>query len=367
MRETCRWPLGVLGFATLLSCASEEPSLVTEHVALARIALGSAPRDVACLELVAAGQRTVTRWIDVARAESVGIVTLQGLPLGAVTFSAQAFQWSCATAGQSTPTWISDPVTVTLSSDAVVQVNLRLVRNHGGSTGADAGAEVDAPPAGPDAPALEPDAPALEPDAPALEPDAPALEPDAPALEPDAGDFPGSCAAIGEEGTFRIRRGALLLDVECHTIAGGGWTRLTEAYAATLDETTPKRYLYLSFTVVGQTPTSAGRVERRWYRSPLTTSAWSWSRGVEVAGTYEAYLGLAQGLGSFGCAGSAEVPEVGIGCSSGPGGTWKVLPILPAAPSTGSCTVCQDLPNAFGDEVCRPDVAVYVREEPDEP
>jgi len=50
-----------------------------------------------------------------------------------------------------------------------------------------------------------------------------------------------------------------------------------------------------------------------------------------------------------------------VGCSSGGGNQLKTLPIYVKNTAAGSCTICQDKPNAFGGGVCQVDVAVFVR------
>ena len=135
-------------------------------------------------------------------------------------------------------------------------------------------------------------------------------------------------------------------DANCDmTTDGGGWTRVTSAVAATLDTVTSKAYLYLSGD--------------HWYRSPATTLAWSWSSVQQLTGDYAYYNGTV--TSAFTCAGSAELPWFGIGCGAGPGPTFKVLPATTSDPALGTCTVCQDQPNAFGGAVCHTDVGIYVR------
>jgi hypothetical protein len=135
------------------------------------------------------------------------------------------------------------------------------------------------------------------------------------------------------------------------TTLGGGWTQLTGAFSEMQDDISYKQYLY-----------SFGG---RWYESPVTTAPWSWTVGLELTGTYTHSTGGADaGTSSFTCAGSPEKPVFGIGCSSGIGGTLKVLPFAAADAAAGKCTVCQDLPNALGGPVCQPGVAILVRNVP---
>jgi hypothetical protein len=86
---------------------------------------------------------------------------------------------------------------------------------------------------------------------------------------------------------------------------------------------------------------------------------WSWSTGQELTGDYEYFDGVT--TCSYTCNGSSEKPGFGIGCSDGPGGKPKTLPIYTKDPPTGTCTVCQDAPFAFGSTACQNGVAVFVR------
>ena len=145
--------------------------------------------------------------------------------------------------------------------------------------------------------------------------------------------------------TIRLASGGEI-QVTCDmTTSGGGWTQLTSAFAASLDDVTPKEYLY----------TFGGR----WYRSPVTTLAWDWSAGKELAGAYAYYDGAVTSV--YTCTGSSEKPQFGVGCSSGPGNTAKTVPLYTSDPAGGTCTICQDTPNAFGGGVCQGGVAVFVR------
>jgi hypothetical protein len=147
-------------------------------------------------------------------------------------------------------------------------------------------------------------------------------------------------------GSYWLEAGGPAFLGSCEmSIDGGGWTRLTEAIAGALDPDATKTYLYL--------------YEHRWYRSPPTLLSWSWSTGQELTGDYEYFDGVT--TSSYTCNGSSEKPGFGIGCSNGPGGLPKTLPIYTKDPPTGTCTVCQDAPFAFGSTACQNGVAVFVR------
>ncbi|PKN56828.1 MAG: hypothetical protein CVU56_13995 [Deltaproteobacteria bacterium HGW-Deltaproteobacteria-14] len=135
------------------------------------------------------------------------------------------------------------------------------------------------------------------------------------------------------------------LVVSCDmTTDGGGWTLLTDVVAATLDGSS-RVYLY--------------RYGTRWYQSPATTLAWTWSGGQELTGTYAYFDGTS--AGTVDCTGSSEKPGYGVGCSSGGGNTVKVLPSYTSNAAAALCDICQDTPNAFGGGVCQTGVAISFR------
>src|SRR5260221_659730 len=96
--------------------------------------------------------------------------------------------------------------------------------------------------------------------------------------------------------------------------------------------------------------------------SPPTVANWSWAIGQELPGTYSYSLaGGDGGAASFSCAGSAEKPAFGIGCSNGAGAGDKVLPTPPSDAGAATCTVCQGPTNVFGAEVCQTQVSIFAR------
>src|SRR5262245_11690127 len=98
-------------------------------VGVIQVEIASAPSGVACLEVtVAGGSATVARTLSL----TPGAPTMQmlaGLPTGGVTVTARAFDVACASVTASSPaSWVSDPVTTTLTAGAVVPVQLVMRR-----------------------------------------------------------------------------------------------------------------------------------------------------------------------------------------------------------------------------------------------
>ena len=101
-----------------------------EDLGQARLAIGNVPNNVHCVRITAQGaSRTVVRSVDVMPGQTVQ-TTLSGLPTGQVVFTAEAFSTACAAAGAgAVPTWVSDPVTVTVATSPIVNVSLTLHPN----------------------------------------------------------------------------------------------------------------------------------------------------------------------------------------------------------------------------------------------
>jgi type VI protein secretion system component Hcp len=112
------------------SCAASGGSGQDELPGKAVVALTGVPADVSCVQITAAGSRTVTRSFPAA-AGANAMLPIPGLPLGQVTFSAQAFDVACpAVNADSVPTWISDaPFIATVAVKPPVLVTLNLIHN----------------------------------------------------------------------------------------------------------------------------------------------------------------------------------------------------------------------------------------------
>jgi type VI protein secretion system component Hcp len=93
------------------------------------LALSGVPADGTCVQIVAAGNRTVTRNFG-ASAGATAMFQLTGLPLGQVNFTASAFSGGCPPSAGAVPNWVSDATfTVTIGVSPPALVTLNLVRN----------------------------------------------------------------------------------------------------------------------------------------------------------------------------------------------------------------------------------------------
>jgi hypothetical protein len=116
--------VGALG--TVLACASGEGQ--GEDVGVAELTLLNVPAGVGCISVTAAGSRVVTRNFGVGVGQH-STFALNGLPLGTVLFSADAFDTTCDGIGGQIPSWVGGPVSTTLSANAVAPVTVPMRRN----------------------------------------------------------------------------------------------------------------------------------------------------------------------------------------------------------------------------------------------
>jgi hypothetical protein len=98
-------------------------------VGTATFELAAAPADASCLQIDVAGSRSSTRLIDLMPGQATTF-TLNGLPLGNVTFTESAFSQACAAvSAASIATWQSDPTPATLQAGVAANVTVVLRRN----------------------------------------------------------------------------------------------------------------------------------------------------------------------------------------------------------------------------------------------
>jgi type VI protein secretion system component Hcp len=117
------------GLGVTLSCNGSGSSNGAELGGRAAIALMGVPADGTCIQVTAAGYRTVTDGFTVPAGGS-SVFEMDGLPLGSVTFSAAAFGGACPPAPGMVANWVSAaPFTATIAVDPPALVTLTLVRN----------------------------------------------------------------------------------------------------------------------------------------------------------------------------------------------------------------------------------------------
>ena len=123
----------VLAFTLLASAAAgcgddKAPSEAPEDGAV-ELALSSVPADAACLRVVIAGARSVTRTFALTPATSPTL-TLDRLPAGVAQIDAMAFTAACSAIASAVPAYITDsPAFVRIAPPALASVALRLIQN----------------------------------------------------------------------------------------------------------------------------------------------------------------------------------------------------------------------------------------------
>jgi len=118
--------------SALVACSSPNPD-AEEGLGVATAAVTNVPADVSCIAITVTGNRVAERKFDVSTGAS-SILAMTGLPVGAVTFVGNAYPTACsAVTSSSLPTWVSDPVSASLSAGVDAKVTLPLRRN-GSST-----------------------------------------------------------------------------------------------------------------------------------------------------------------------------------------------------------------------------------------
>jgi hypothetical protein len=123
--------------SAIAACSSSHPvETLDELTGTATVAITNAPADATCIQISVSGARSVIQNFDVSPGEST-ILSMKTLPLGLDTFSAVAFNSTCAAVvtAQATPTppvptWVTvAPVTTTVAVSPAAAVLLELIHN----------------------------------------------------------------------------------------------------------------------------------------------------------------------------------------------------------------------------------------------
>ena len=122
--------VGLTG-GTLAGCAGQaDDAPGGAELGQVSVSLSVVPTDILCLRVSGAGpDRTVVRDVDIPSAQPI-TATLTGIPLGPVTFTAQAYAAACGAVTASTVAdWVSDPTTVSVTLSHIAAVELTMHRN----------------------------------------------------------------------------------------------------------------------------------------------------------------------------------------------------------------------------------------------
>jgi len=121
--------LAVLGAAVgCTDLPSTEPT--PDDTGRVEFALVMVPTDVQCITITATGSRVRQQTFIVVPGQT-SVLAMNGLPVGAVTFSGQAFNGPCGGGGPMgpSPTYVADPVTAQINATGVTSLALNMRRN----------------------------------------------------------------------------------------------------------------------------------------------------------------------------------------------------------------------------------------------
>jgi endonuclease G, mitochondrial len=117
------------GLALLAAGCGHTPSTSTTDDGQALVSLSVVPNDVHCLRITTSGGRSVTNVFDVEPNRSAEF-TLQGLPIGPVSITGEAFAQSCVGIRNSdAPAWLSAVSLAEIKRSVLAEVELTLRRN----------------------------------------------------------------------------------------------------------------------------------------------------------------------------------------------------------------------------------------------
>ncbi len=130
---------GVLaGFlaTAIAGCGDDQAAMsaADDDLASVTLELGIAPTDARCAVITATPQTgtAIVRSITLIPQQPT-VFTLNNLPVGTITFTQQVFTIACSMVTATTPpTWITDPVTVSLAAGVPVDLSFALRRVDGG-------------------------------------------------------------------------------------------------------------------------------------------------------------------------------------------------------------------------------------------
>jgi Regulator of chromosome condensation (RCC1) repeat len=125
--------VGLLGLMLSAACGSapagapagapaEDPD--GELTGEATLAVTTVPSGIQCIEVVAAGSKTVTKDFTTSAGSSSASLSLGRLPLGTVKFTASAFEVACSALSGATATWVADPTTSVLKTGVISKLTL---------------------------------------------------------------------------------------------------------------------------------------------------------------------------------------------------------------------------------------------------
>ncbi|HXU04473.1 MAG TPA: hypothetical protein VN903_26105 [Polyangia bacterium] len=121
--------VAVAALVAALGCSdlpNTEPS--PEDTGRVEFALVVVPTDVQCITITAIGTRVRQQDFIVVPSQT-SVLAMNGLPVGQVAFSGQAFNGACGGPAAPMPTYVADPVTAQVNATGVTALTLNMRRN----------------------------------------------------------------------------------------------------------------------------------------------------------------------------------------------------------------------------------------------
>jgi hypothetical protein len=124
---------GVLVAALLVAagCSNgDSADTRAEDTGSVQVALVIVPADVQCVSITATGTRVRQQNFNVMPGQ-MSVLSMDGLPVGQVTFTGQAFPGGCGGGGAmgAAPNYVADPVTTQINATGVTSLTLNMRRN----------------------------------------------------------------------------------------------------------------------------------------------------------------------------------------------------------------------------------------------
>lgn len=122
--------LALAALATSAGCEGDQPGVSDTEVAQVSLSISEIPDGIACLRVSGIGaSRSVVRNLTATPGAAIN-ESFSGLPVGSVTFRAEAFAAACDDVTRSSiPTWVSMDEEVNVSLTRSTSVELSLYRN----------------------------------------------------------------------------------------------------------------------------------------------------------------------------------------------------------------------------------------------
>jgi len=118
-------------FLTALTACGSSADHPEEPLGEASFAVTTVPATVQCIELTVTGATTVSKSLAVTPGASSATLSLGELPLGPATVTGQAFNVACASIASASPSYIADPLSVTLRAGVVSSLPLTFRPDNG--------------------------------------------------------------------------------------------------------------------------------------------------------------------------------------------------------------------------------------------